>query len=229
MQRICRTGHYHMLIHELLPARRAPRANAFHTLVLHGLGDSMAGWKPAIPMLELDAVGWIFANAPEEYGPYGGYSWFDILPDMTPDLAGVAASRSALDELITHVLADLAIPSERLFLLGFSQGCLMSLDLGLKSNRRFAGIVGISGWVADVDSYPEAFGSAARQQAILMTHGRFDPLLPIADVRAQADALRTIGIDLTWKEYAKEHSLDPDDEVHDIRDWMSARMTAQSL
>jgi phospholipase/carboxylesterase len=217
-----------MLIHELLPARRPPRANAYHTLVLHGLGDSMAGWKPAIQMLGLDEMGWIFANAPEEYGPYGGYSWFDILPDMTPDLAGVAASRAMLDELITHLLADLAIPSERLFLLGFSQGCLMSLDLGLKSDQRFAGIIGISGWVADLEGYPSALGTAARQQKILMTHGRFDPMLPITEVRAQADGLRARGIDLTWKDYAKEHSLDPDDEVHDIRDWIRARMATPS-
>jgi len=214
-----------MLIHELLPARRAPRANAYHTLVLHGLGDSMEGWKPAIPMLGLDEVGWIFANAPEDYGPYGGYSWFDILPDMTPDLAGVAASRAVLEELITHLVGKLAIPSERLFLLGFSQGCLMSLDLGLKSDRLFAGIVGISGWVADADGYPAAFGTAAKKQSIVMTHGRSDPMLPITDVKAQADSLRELGIDLTWKDYAKAHSLDPDDEVHDIREWMRTRMT----
>ena len=173
-----------MLIHEVVPARRAPRLNPYHCLVLHGLGDSMAGWKPALPLLGLDEMGWVLANAPEEYGQYGGYSWFDMLPDMSPDLAGVATSRAALDQLVTHLLADLAIPSERLFLLGFSQGCLMSLDLGLTSDRRFAGIIGISGWVAGLDRYPAAFGSAARQQALLMTHGRGDPMLPIA---AQTD------------------------------------------
>lgn len=214
-----------MLIHELIRARRAPRTNAYHTLVLHGLGDSMEGWKPAVSLLGLDEVGWIFANAPEEYGPYGGYSWFDMLPDMTPDLAGVAASRAALDDLITHVLADLGIPSERLFLLGFSQGCLMTMELGLKSNHVFAGIVGISGWIAGLEDYPMAFGTAALKQQVLMTHGRFDPMLPIASVREQAEALQKLGVDLTWKDYAKEHALDQDDEVHDIRDWMRERMT----
>lgn len=217
-----------MLIHDLVPGRRAPRSGAYHGLVLHGLGDSMEGWKPAIPLLGLDEVHWIFANAPEEYGPYGGYSWFDILPDMTPDLAGVAASRAALDELVTQVLTDRAIPSERLFLLGFSQGCLMALDLALQSDRLFAGVVGISGWIAGLERYPAAFGSAARQQSVLMTHGRYDPLLPIAAVREQADSLKSLGISLTWNEYAKEHTLDQVDEVRDIRAWMRGRMGVAS-
>jgi phospholipase/carboxylesterase len=215
-----------MLIHELVRARRAPRTGAYHALVLHGLGDSMEGWKPAVPLLGLDSVGWVFANAPEEYGPYGGYSWFDILADMTPDLAGVATSRAALEELVAHLLADLAIPSERLFVVGFSQGCLMALDLALKGSHAFAGVVGISGWVAGLDGYPADFGAAAPKQHVLMTHGTADPMLPIAAVREQAMALKKLGIDLTWKEYAKEHSLDQEAEVADIRAWMTARMGA---
>jgi len=213
-----------MLLHEVFPARRPPSRNPYHGLVLHGLGDSMEGWKPAIPLFELPEVGWVFANAPEEYGPYGGYSWFDLLPDMTPDLAGVRASRAALDGLIDQVLADLKIPSERLFLLGFSQGCLMALEVALKSDRAFAGVVGISGWVAGAEDYPAAFGAAGQSQHVLMTHGSLDPMLPIALVQPQAQALTALGVDLEWREYAKEHTLDQGREVADIRAWMRRRM-----
>ena len=212
-----------MLIHEVVPARRPPRT-AYHGLVLHGLGDSMDGWKPAIPLFDLPELGWVFANAPEEYGPYGGYSWFDLLPDMTPDLAGVQASRDALEGLIDHVLADLAIPSERLFLLGFSQGCLMALEVALKSPRAFAGVIAISGWVAGVEDYPAAFGSAISAQHVLMTHGKTDQTLPIALVRPQAQRLKQLGVDLDWREYAKDHTLDQQQEVADIRTWVRARM-----
>lgn len=212
-----------MLIHEVVPARRPPRT-ACHGLVLHGLGDSMEGWKPAVPLLDLPEVGWIFANAPEEYGPYGGYSWFDMLPDMTPDPAGVRASRAALEGLIDHVLADLSIPSERLFLLGFSQGCLMALETALTSARAFAGVVGISGWVAGIEAYPAAFGPAIADQHVLMTHGRSDQVIPIARVRPQAERLKQLGVDLEWREYAKDHTLDQQREVADIRGWMRQRM-----
>jgi phospholipase/carboxylesterase len=212
-----------MLIHDVVPARRPPR-NAYHGLVLHGLGDSMEGWKPAVPLLDLPEVGWVFANAPEEYGPYGGYSWFDLLPDMTPDQAGVRASHAALEALIDQVLSDLAIPSERLFLLGFSQGCLMALETALKSARPFAGVVGISGWVGGIEDYPAAFGTAIAEQRVLMTHGTADQLLPIQLVRMQAQRLKQLGVQLEWREYAKAHTLDQQREVADIRGWMRQRM-----
>jgi phospholipase/carboxylesterase len=213
-----------MLVHEIVPASR-PAAAPFHCLVLHGLGDSMEGWKPAVELLDLPEVGWVFANAPEEYGPYGGYSWFDLLPDMTPDLAGVRASRAAVEAVVAHLLGELDIPSERLFVLGFSQGCLMALETALRGDHVFAGVVGISGWIAAIEDYPAGLGPAARGQRVLMTHGRFDSMLPIDLVRPQAQRLRDLGIDLAWKEYAKEHTLDQAREVGDIRAWMRERMS----
>lgn len=215
-----------MLTYEIQPARA--QGNGFYTLVLHGLGDSMAGWKPAVPLFTLDQVGWAFANAPEAYGPYGGYSWFDMLPDMTPDIAGIVHSRHLLDELIGHLLVELKIPSEKLFLLGFSQGCLMVMDQALRGDRQFAGVVGISGWVNGLEEFPAEFGSAAKQQRILMTHGLHDDLLMVELIRDQANQLKELDIHLAWGEYDKAHSLDPDDEVADIRAFMQRCMTGET-
>ena len=78
--------------------------------------------------------------------------------------------------------------------------------------------------MAELDAYPAALGPAAREQAILMTHGRYDGLLPIDLVREQAQALKALGLDLAWAEYDKDHTLDPEDEVADIRSWMERRM-----
>mgnify|MGYP000861744531 CR=1 FL=1 len=188
-----------------------------HILVLHGLGDSMAGWQPAAAAFACGDHTWCFVNAPEPYGPYGGYSWFDIAPDMSPDLAGVAHSRHLLDQTIAVLLAERGITSDDLVLLGFSQGCLMVLDQALRGSRRFAAVVGISGWVAGLDDFPEAFGPHARAQRILMTHGRQDELLPVDLVRDQAQRLKALGLDLAWAEYDKGHHLDPEEEIPDIR------------
>jgi phospholipase/carboxylesterase len=204
-----------MLHYEIQPPRAT--GNGYHVLVLHGLGDSMEGWKPAVPLFASDQLGWCFVNAPEAYGPYGGYSWFDLGPDMAPDLAGVGLSRHLLELTIAELLTKLDIPAEKLILMGFSQGCLMVLDQALRGERRFAGIVGISGWVNGIDDFPAAFGPQAREQRILMTHGRFDELLPIELVRMQAEQLRELGVSLTWSEYDKTHTLDPEEEAPDIR------------
>ena len=207
------------LVHRVIPARG--NANGYHILVLHGLGDSMAGWIPAMPLFDCDALGWIFANAPEEYGPYGGYSWFEMGDDMAPVAADVARSRQLLHELISELIATLGISAEKLILMGFSQGCLMVLDQALRGEHRFAGVVGISGWVYGVEDFPKAFGSAARDQRLLVTHGRVDQLLPIELVRMQIEQLRDLKINVAWAEYDKAHTLDPEQEVPDIRAFLN--------
>ncbi len=209
-----------MLHYEITPPRG--RSNGYHVLVLHGLGDSMHGWMPAVPLFACDELGWCFADAPEQYGPYGGYSWFDLGPDMTPDLAGVVHSRHLLGELIDHLLDELDIPSEQLIVMGFSQGCLMALDQALRGDRRFAGVVGISGWVHGLEDFPTGFGTAAQNQRLFVTHGRHDELLPIDLVRMQIEQLRDLGVPLAWAEYDKAHTLDPEHEAPDIRAFLRA-------
>jgi phospholipase/carboxylesterase len=211
-----------MLIHDVVRPMRPATA---WCLVLHGLGDSREGWKPVASMLGLDQVGFVFAQAPLPYPP--GWSWFDIRGDFSVDERQVRASRGLIDELIEHLLTTLAIPSEKLFVLGFSQGCLMTLDVGLRSPRRFAGLIGISGFMAMIEDYPAAFGAAAREQRLLLTHGLYDGLIPIAAARRYRDALRRLGLEPKWCEYAKDHGIDPEHELPDLRAWMGARLAGR--
>lgn len=218
-----------MLNHEIVPPRapaRGPRGG-HHALVLHGLGDSLHGWKGAAPVLALDELGWVFVDAPIEY--YGGFSWFGIdLGGSAPrvDLDEFADSRAKLEELIGHLLGRLGIGPDRLFLVGFSQGCAMALDVALRSAEPFAGVVGISGFIPTLADYPAAFGAAAKRQRALLTHGRWDDVIPIDWARMQAERLRALGVEAEWREYDKPHSLDPEREIADIRSWLRARMRA---
>jgi phospholipase/carboxylesterase len=182
-------------------------------VVLHGLGDSKEGWKPVAPMLGLDDVGWIFVQAPDPYGP--GWAWFDLSLDKPRvDRAGVERSRAALLDLLATLESERGIPCERIILMGFSQGCLMALDVALRHPRRFAAVVGLSGWVFDEQAYPAALGVPQR---IFQAHGRFDGVIPVEMARPQAQRLQALGVDLTWAEYDVDHGLDPDEEVTDLR------------
>jgi len=158
-----------MLTHSLLPPPGGGAAT-HHCLILHGLGDSQAGWKPVAPMLGVAGLGFVFADAPRPY--YDGYAWFDLNADLSFKDEQIRTSRAALEELIASLLVRLAIPSERLFLLGFSQGALMVMDTALRASRVYAGVIGISGFLAMLDEYPQAFGVALPSQHLLMTHGR---------------------------------------------------------
>lgn len=212
-----------MLLCDTIAARQAARdpRRASHCLVLHGLGDTREGWKPVAPMIGLDATGFSFAQAPDEY--HGGWSWFRLDEEMRPDDDGVRRSIALVDELVDGLLARLELPAERLFLMGFSQGCLMAVATALRSRHRFAGVVGISGFHTLLDEYPAGFGPQAREQDLLLTHGRFDGLIPVQLARMQATHLRSLGLRVDWREYDKDHGIDPERELPEIAAWMRQR------
>ena len=143
-------------------------------IVLHGLGDSTAGfrWLPAT--LGLPWMNYLLVNAPDSY--YGGYSWYDFTGDMA---IGVKRSRGLLFELLDAQRAR-GFPTESTTLFGFSQGCLMTIEVGARYPHRFAGLVGISGYVSDPEELVEELSPVARQQRLLITHGFEDPIVPFA-------------------------------------------------
>src|SRR5882757_11529257 len=127
-----------MLHSEFVSARES---GSRHLLImLHGLGDSIEGYRWLPEAMNLPWLNYLLVNAPDDY--YGGWSWFN-LDDQTP---GVLRSREMLFKLLDDLRAK-NFPAEQITLGGFSQGCLMAIDVGLRYPHRLAGIVGISGWV----------------------------------------------------------------------------------
>lgn len=211
-----------LFTHRYIPAaRKAPREKVM--VVLHGLGDSLNGftWMPA--ELRLEGLSYLLVNAPDDY--YGGFSWFEFTGGgafMEKAEAGIRRSRKLIMDLIAE-LAGQGIPPGDVLLFGFSQGCLMALDAGLRSDAVLGGICGVSGWLAFPEEYPEAFSPVARSQKFLVTHGTRDPLLPFAASRALYAVLKTQGVDMNFKEYVKEHTILPE-ELRDIRNWLGERL-----
>jgi phospholipase/carboxylesterase len=152
------------------------------------------------------------------------FSWFDFTggPDLGPAVAGIKRSRGLIRGLLDEIRGQ-GVAAADVFLFGFSQGCLMALDAGLRYGERLGGIVGVSGWLAFQEEYPAAFSPAAREQSFLVTHGLHDPLLPFRQTRAQSAFLESQGIDLVFKAYDKDHTMLPE-EVEDIRRWLEDRM-----
>ncbi len=203
-----------MLQTEFIPAAEKNSRRLF--VCLHGLGDTSAGWRWFPPALNLPWLNFLLVNAPDEY--YGGYSWFDYPGDIAP---GIHRSRKMLFELLDDLRAK-NFPADQITLGGFSQGCLMSLEAGLRYPHRLAGIVGISGWVFEIENLIRDLTPVAKTQRLLVTHGEYDPLLPIAGVREQVQKLQAAGLDLTWREYPKEHTVYGEEEIAAIRAFVSA-------
>ncbi|MFM7213990.1 MAG: alpha/beta hydrolase [Verrucomicrobiota bacterium] len=202
-----------MLVTELIPARRHGSRRLL--VVLHGLGDSMEGWRWLPEILEVDDLNYLLVNAPDDY--HGGFSWYDLFGgDPEP---GIRRSRELLVRLLdAQVVAG--FPSEQTALLGFSQGCLMTIDVGFRYPRRLAGLVGISGYVWDPEALLRERSPVAPQQRMLFTHGSRDPLIPCADVKEQVDLLTAGGLPITWRVFDKVHTVAGAAEVDLIRSFL---------
>jgi phospholipase/carboxylesterase len=201
-----------MLHSELVPAREKNSTRLM--VMLHGLGDSLEGYRWLPEAMGLPWLNYLLVNAPDGY--YGGYSWFD-LNDILP---GVQRSRKLLFELLDDLRAR-GFPAEQTTLAGFSQGCLMAAEVGLRYPHRLAGVVGISGWVREPEKLVKELPPVARQQRLLLTHGTADPMVPIAQVRPQIPLLQAAGLNVAWREFAKAHTMIAE-EITVIRDFVRA-------
>jgi phospholipase/carboxylesterase len=201
------------MLHSELVSAKEKRSRRL-MVMLHGLGDSIEGYRWLPEAMDLPWLNYLLVNAPDDY--YGGYSWFD-LNNVMP---GVQRSRKLLFALLDD-LRGRGFPAEQVTLGGFSQGCLMAVEIGLRYAHRLAGVVGISGWVCEPEKMLKEIPPVARQQRLLMTHGMSDPLVPIAQVRPQIPLLKSGGINLEWREFKKVHTV-IGEEIEAIRDFVRA-------
>jgi phospholipase/carboxylesterase len=188
-----------MLDAKLIPA--ADGSSKRLLIVLHGLGDSMEGYAWVPQVLKYRWLNYLLVNAPDEY--YGGFSWYDYAGNPEP---GVRRSIALLHSLLDDCRAK-GFPTEQTVLAGFSQGCLMTLEAGLRYPHRFAGLVGMSGYVLSAANLLSTLSPTAREQRILMTHGRQDPVIPFARVRDQKEQLRAGGLQIEWHEFDMAHTI----------------------
>ena len=203
-----------MLNTEFLPARESDSKALM--IVLHGLGDSMAGyqWMPSV--LNLPWMNYLLVDAPDPY--YGGFSWFDFAGDFRP---GVERSRKLLIELLDAQRTK-GFPTSETTLFGFSQGCLMTIDVGLRYPHRFAGLVGISGFVFEPPELVRDLSPVAREQRLLVTHGTADTMVPLHHTEPAIKALKSAGIKIEWHVLEKEHTIAGQEEIEIIRRFIEA-------
>ena len=205
------------LDHEFIPAQDTSSRRLL--IMLHGLGDSIEGYRWMPQAMQLPWMNYLLVNAPDEY--YGGYSWYNFAGEISDIVPGVERSRKLLFELLDARRAA-GFPTEQTTLGGFSQGCLMSLDVGLRYPHRFAGIVGVSGYVCEPEKLLKELSPVARQQRILVTHGTKDTMVPFAQSRAQIKLLEDAGLNLTFQAFEKAHTIAGEEELGLIRNFVRA-------
>ena len=215
---------------ELVTGGDATATPVASIVVLHGLGADGRDFVPIAQELDLDAVGpvrFVFPSAPVQpvtiNGGYEMRAWYDIHPpgpdgSRAEDEAGLRASQALVQRLLDRE-AERGVPPGRTVLMGFSQGCAMTLLAGLRAPQRLAGLVALSGYLPLPHTLEAERSDANRDVPIFLAHGTHDPVVEVARGMHARDALRALGYSVQWHTYPMEHSVSAE-EVVELNAWL---------
>ena len=191
---------------ELDGPRLAPRSGRARQLVvfLHGYGadgndqiEIGRAWQQLLP-----EAAFVSPHAPEPCGQAPvGRQWFALtFRDPNERWIGVRQARPVLERFIAAELRRLDLPASALALVGFSQGTMMALHVGLRSAAPPAAIVGYSGLlVVPPDGDLNAFATEiSARPPVLLVHGQEDDLIPAQALFQAAQGLAALDVAVQW-------------------------------
>lgn len=162
---------------------------------LHGVGADGNDLIELAPLLgeHLPGTAFVSPHAPFPYdGAPMGRQWFSLM-ERTQEmmLAGVRASAPILGAFLDEELARLGLADDRLALVGFSQGTMMSLYVAPRRARPVAAVVGFSGALVGADLLA---GEIKSRPPVLLIHGDADPVVPVQAMEHARRALAAVGV-----------------------------------
>jgi len=199
--------------------RLTPRSGTVQQLVvfLHGYGadgndliEIGRAWQPLLPR-----AAFVSPHAPEPCAQAPvGRQWFGLtFRDPNERWRGVNSAGPLVDHFLEAELARHGLPPSALALVGFSQGTMMALHVGLRRAVPPAAIVGYSGvLVLPADDNVEAFAAQIKSRPpVLLVHGDRDDLIPVQALFETAQGLASVGVPVQWHLSAGVgHGIDPE-------------------
>ncbi|MEE2654658.1 MAG: alpha/beta fold hydrolase [Pseudomonadota bacterium] len=167
-------------------------------ILLHGYGangDDLIGLASPLSKILPDTV-FMSPNAPHRcaQNPFGGLQWFDVWEGDDYDrLSQIELAAATINAFIDSELERLGLSDEKLALLGFSQGTMLSLHVGVRRIKSPAGILGYSGRLEAPEKLADEISV---RPPIMLIHGEEDPLLSIDLMENAAGQLRKNGIEV---------------------------------
>lgn len=187
---------------------------------LHGRNANKYAFFPFVRQMGFLHTRWVLPSATyfDPAAPDVRW-WYD---NETRDPVEVQQSRDLISDLISRQL-DSGIAPENVFLVGFSQGAVMSVDTALRYPVRLGGIVSLSGYVVHPERLAAEQHPANKRIPIFLAHGTRDQILGVEVGRENHRVLTAMGYDVEYREYDTAHRVSSD-ETRDIRAFLHRHM-----
>lgn len=190
-------------------------------IFLHGFGSNeqdLFGIKDALP----PTWTYLSVRAPLPVDP-NGYRWFTKTPgedEYNGETADLQRSARLIEDFVTQATAKYHTQSQRVFLVGFSQGAIMSYEVGLRKPALVRGIATLSGSVLPVLKAELKADASREKLAIFIGHGTLDQALPYVSATRAKEVLEGLGLKPEFHGYPGMPHTISEAEVQDLKAWL---------
>ena len=190
-------------------------------LLLHGYGsneDDLFSFASELPA-EYYVIS---VRAPYDL-MYGSYAWyainFDADENKFSDLDQARSSRDLIANTIDELIAAYPIDAQKVTLIGFSQGTILSYAVALSYPKKVQRVVAISGYLNTEMAVENYAQNDFKNLSIFASHGTVDQVIPVDWARKAKPALEALNIETTYKEYPIGHGVSPQN-FYDFKSWL---------
>jgi len=185
-------------------------------LALHGHGSNETDLIDLSTHLQ-DNLFWVSGRGPYTIGK-NSFDWYEVTQMGSPDPEKIASALKTLSTFIEELIVTYPIDPNKIFLLGFSQGSMISMSYIMAYPNRIAGVIAQSGYI------PPNIGvkidySGINKKPIIITHGIEDPNMPVTWGRKNRDMLISLGAKVEYKEFHMGHSIS-NESLQAIKNWL---------
>src|SRR5215470_16871406 len=212
------------LFHQVAPPKSGLEVKPPLLLLLHGYGANEDDLFSLAPYLDGRFM-IVSARAPIMLQPMS-YAWFNL--GFTPQ--GIVinpeeaeSSRRMIRKFLGEIVEAYDCDPKAVYLMGFSQGAMMSLAVALTYPGSAAGVVAMSGRVPSQTLEQIADKDTLIGLPIFVAHGTRDMLIPIGQGRDARAKLSELPVELTYREYDMGHEISYD-SLKDVAEWLNERL-----
>lgn len=194
-------------------------------LLLHGYGSNeqdLFSFASELP----DELLIISARAPMSLG-FGSYAWYTIHFDNTngkfSDIDEAKESRDKIATFIDEITTTYNVNKDKIFLLGFSQGTILSYSIALNYPKKVQYVIALSGYINQELLPLEINKNNYKNQDFYISHGTVDQVIPVDWARQAPEFLNSLKIKNSYQEYMVGHGVAPQN-FYDFKKWIEERL-----